>query len=163
MTYIKVGHIISTHGLKGEVKIKTDFKYPDLVYYKGFTLYIGASKIKVTINTIRSNYQLLSFDEYYDINDVIPFCHQLIYCDRSHLATNQDIILPTDLMDFKVITTNNRYIGMVSDYDSNGVQDILIIVSDKKRVLIPIVFDIIKNIDFDKHQIIINEIRGLIE
>ena len=41
MDYIYLGTITSTHGIKGEVKIKSNFDKKDLVFKKDFTLYIG--------------------------------------------------------------------------------------------------------------------------
>ena len=41
MKYIYIGDIVNTHGLKGEVRLISDFEYKKKVFKKGFKLYIG--------------------------------------------------------------------------------------------------------------------------
>ena len=33
MKYVLIGKIVNTHGLKGEVRILSDFKYKDRIFY----------------------------------------------------------------------------------------------------------------------------------
>ena len=41
MSYIKIGKIATTHGIKGELKILSNFEYKDKIFIPGFKLYIG--------------------------------------------------------------------------------------------------------------------------
>ena len=36
--YIKIGQIVNTHGIKGELRIISDFKYKDKIFVKDFNL-----------------------------------------------------------------------------------------------------------------------------
>ena len=38
MKYIYIGDIVNTHGLKGEVRLISDFEYKKKVFKKGFKL-----------------------------------------------------------------------------------------------------------------------------
>ena len=38
--YILVGKLVNTHGIKGEVKILSDFEYKTRVFKKDFKLYL---------------------------------------------------------------------------------------------------------------------------
>ena len=40
MDYILIGKIVNTHGIKGELRIKSNFLMKDKVFKKGFALYI---------------------------------------------------------------------------------------------------------------------------
>ena len=44
MEYIYVGQINGTHGLKGELKLKSNFKYKDKILKENFNFYIGKEK-----------------------------------------------------------------------------------------------------------------------
>ena len=44
MEYVNVGKIYTTHGLNGEVKVKSNFNYKDKIYVNGFNFYIGKDK-----------------------------------------------------------------------------------------------------------------------
>ena len=46
MKYIIIGKIVNTHGIKGELRILSDFKYKAKIFKKGFPLYIGHTKEK---------------------------------------------------------------------------------------------------------------------
>ena len=39
MDYIYIGKIVNTHGIKGEVRILSDFKYKDRIFKNGFNMY----------------------------------------------------------------------------------------------------------------------------
>ena len=57
MKYIIIGKIVNTHGIKGELRILSDFKYKDKIFKKGFPLYIGHTKEKEIINIIEQKTQ----------------------------------------------------------------------------------------------------------
>ena len=40
MEYIYVGKIVNTHGIKGEIRILSDFKYKNEIFKENFKLYI---------------------------------------------------------------------------------------------------------------------------
>ena len=41
MKYVYLGKIANTHGIKGELRILSNFKYKSRVFNKGFKVYIG--------------------------------------------------------------------------------------------------------------------------
>ena len=45
MKYINIGKLVNTHGIKGEVRIVSNFKYKDRVFIPGMKIYIGTDKI----------------------------------------------------------------------------------------------------------------------
>ena len=40
MDYIKIGKIVNTHGIKGEVRLLSKFPYKDKVFVKDMIIYI---------------------------------------------------------------------------------------------------------------------------
>ena len=50
-----IGNLVNTHGIKGEVKIISKFKYKSQVFKKGNNLYIDEEKL--TINSYRPHKQ----------------------------------------------------------------------------------------------------------
>ena len=49
MKELYLGKIVNTHGLKGEVRILSDFEKKDRIFQPGKRLYIGPSRQEVTI------------------------------------------------------------------------------------------------------------------
>ena len=49
MDYIKIGKIVNTHGIKGEVRLLSKFPYKDKVFVKDMNIYIDKKDISRTI------------------------------------------------------------------------------------------------------------------
>lgn len=161
MEYVYIGEIVNTHGIKGEVRILSDFKYKSEVFISGFNLYIGKDKIKEVINTYRvhKNYDMVTFIGINDINDVLKYKGMNVYINKEEL--NIDGILDEDIIGMTVYS-NNKEIGTVTEIMKNVAHDILVIEKDKKRSLVPYIDEFIEKIDVDNKRIDIKEIEGLL-
>ena len=75
MEYIYIGDIVNTHGIKGEVRIISDFKFKDQVFKKGIKVYVGRFKDELIINSYRTHkiYDMVTFEGINNINDVIIY------------------------------------------------------------------------------------------
>ena len=70
--YIYVGKIVNTHGIKGEIRILSDFDKKNKVFIPGMIIYIGRKKEKKVIRTYRhhKNFEMITMNGYSDINEV---------------------------------------------------------------------------------------------
>ena len=160
--YILVGKIINTFGIKGELKINSDFEYKDRVFVKDFNIYIGEEKVKEIINThrIHKNYDMVLFNGYSNINEVLKYKGKNIYIKRDDLILNDNEVLLSDLIGYKVID-NNQEIGVVIDYESN-INNVLLKVMGSKTFYIPYIDEYVIKIDKDSKEIITNNGGSLI-
>jgi 16S rRNA processing protein RimM len=167
MEYIKVGRIINTHGIKGELKVfpLTDNldRFDDLKI-----VYLGNNKEKVEIEQVKYHKGLviIKFREFDNINQVLRFKDDFIYIDEEDkVKLPEDHYFIFDIIDCDVYDTEGRKIGIVIDvlqYTSNDVY----VVKDQdknKQYLIPAVKQFIVDIDVDNKKIIIDPIEGMIE
>ena len=161
MEYIYIGEIVNTHGIKGEVRIRSDFKYKSEVFKSGFNLYIGKDKTKEIINTYRvhKNYDMVTFININDINDVIKYKGMNVYINKEEL--NIDGILDEDIIGMTVYS-NKKEVGMVTEIMKGVAHDILVVEKEKERHLIPYIDEFISNIDVENKRIDIKEIEGLL-
>lgn len=162
MDLIYIGEIVNTHGIKGELRIISNFKLKEDIFKKGFNLYVGRQKEKQTINTYRKhkNYDMVTFVGIDNINDVLIYKGDKAYIDRNDLK--KDVILNEDLIGFDAIY-NDHIIGQLSEIANNNAHDILIITKEEKRYLVPFIKEFIKDIDVNTKKIYINELSGLID
>lgn len=162
MDYIYIGEIVNTHGIKGEVRLISNFERKDLVFKKNFNVYIGDQKEKLVINTYRrhKNFDMLTFDNINDINDVIMYKGEKVYILRTDL--NVDIHLKTDLIGFDVIY-NNKSIGYLSYFFNNNAYDIMVIKGSFKDNFVPYLDEFIERIDYQNKKIYIINMEGLID
>lgn len=161
MNYIYIGDIVNTHGIKGELKIISHFKYKNNVFIKGTPIYIGKNKEKQVINSYRKHkiFDMITLLGFNDINEVLKYKGEPVYIDKNEIKI--DGILNEDLIDMDVYN-DESFIGKVTDILNNGVYDILVIEKENNKNLVPNINEFIKKIDLENKKIQINMIEGLI-
>lgn len=161
MEYIYLGTLVNTHGLKGEVRLLSDFEYKNLVFKPNFKLYIGKNKEEVTINTYRvhKNFDMLTFLNITNINDVLKYKGQYVYAKREDI--NHDGYFKEDLIGMEVYVSD-ILVGKVIEIMKSKAHDILVIKGNKKH-MVPFIKEFINNVDTNKKNIIINSIGRLFD
>lgn len=155
---VYIGKIVNTHGIKGEVRIVSDFKYKDLVFKSEFNIYVGKKREKLTIATYRThkNYDMVTFNGINDINDVLCYKGDSVYINREDIEI--DGYVNEEIIGLEVYS-KERLIGSVTSIVNNGAHEIIVI-NDKHMV--PFIPQFIENIDLENKKVFINEIDGLI-
>ena len=163
MNYIYLGIITSTHGIKGEIKIKSSFLEKNLVFKKDFKIYIGENKILEVINSYRPHkgFDMITLKGINDINEVLKYKGLKVYINRDDLNLKDEEFLITDLIGFKIINDNKEY-GIVSDIVETKA-NILLYVIDNKPYYIPYIKEFIKEVNLAKKQIIVDRVGELDE
>ena len=156
-----VGKIVGTHGIKGELKVKSDTSFDR--FKKGNVLYIEKEE-KITINSSRvhKGLHLITINGLTNINDVLMYVNKNIYVphDRSELEEGEYYY--EDLIGLICYDSNKEEIGEVIDLQEVPQGLILEIRGKEKTILIPYVDEFIEEIDLDNKKILINEIEGLL-
>lgn len=147
---IYIGKIVNTHGIKGELRILSKFKYKNEIFKENNYLYIDNKKYQIRTHRIHKNYDMVTLDNYSNINGVLFLKNKEVYSLREYVKE----ILPEDLIGYDVIKDNENY-GKVKYITANTVQDILVTNTNKKIIFIK---EFIKKIDNEKKQIIVGGI-----
>lgn len=154
MDYIYIGKIVSTHGIKGELRLISNFDYKELVFKKNTPVYIGKDKIKETIVTYRphKNYDMVCLYGYNNINDVLKYKGEKVYVVKNEVDGLNKKVTKQELLGFDVYLCDNR-IGTVKDIYSTGNDNYVveIIKENGKKVLAP--FALIDEVDSLKRQV----------
>ena len=152
MKYINVGKLVNTHGLKGEVRILSNFRHKKNVFVKGMKLYIGKKKEEFTINTYRFHkiYDMVTFDGINNINDIEYLKGLNVYINEDDLKLDGEIY-SGKLIDFKVIC-DNKEIGIVTEIIDTPANEVIRI---GEKILIPYIDEFIEKIDLENKTIYI--------
>ena len=148
MEKVLVGKYVKTHGIKGEIKIKSNFKYKDRVFKVGNLIFIGEKEFEITGYRIHQDYDMITLKGINDINEILPLKGSFVYFDKEYLDTD---LINLDLY------MKDRLIGKV--------QEISYVTKTKKLLIVDnhyIPYELIKNIDFKSKKIEIEEVSGLI-
>lgn len=163
MEYVYIGKIVNTHGIKGEVRLLSKFKFKDRVFIPGMKIYIGKEKIEEVINTYRPHKQfdMITMKGYTNINEVLKYKTQKVYINKEDLRLGSDEYLDEDLIGLNVMV-DNKIVGEVIRIDIYPHQNLLVVKVEGKSCLIPYVSDIIEEVNFNEGYIAIKNIKGLI-
>lgn len=160
MEYVKIGKLVNTHGIKGEVRILSNFDKKSLVFVVGRKLYIGDNKELVTIESYRPHkvYDMCVFSEYNYINDVLKFKGKNVYVNREDLSLNEDDYLESDLIGMNLIY-NNLSLGSIKDIINNNGYKLLLTSEDK---YIPYNKEFISEVSLSNREVILKNLEGII-
>ncbi|MGL4949535.1 MAG: ribosome maturation factor RimM [Anaeroplasmataceae bacterium] len=165
MNYYKIGTILNTHGLKGDLKVKviSDFNR----FKKNVTVYclLDNNYVELTINSVKEYDKniLVTFKELLDINKVLIYKNKDLYIkeEQREKLSNDDFYY-TDLLNKDVYNTNNELKGVVIEVREVPQGHILVIKqpNSTKNGLIPFRKEFVLEVLEDK--IIINQLEGLL-
>lgn len=159
MDLVYVGKLVNTHGIKGEVRLISNFEYKDRAFKKGNHFYIGEEKERVTINSYRHHkmFDMFIFEEYSYINDVLKFKGKKVFIDKKELLLGDNDLLLTDYIGLDGYF-ENKVIGKVTDIiDNNGYR--LFLVNGK---YIPFNSEFVDRVDIKENKIFFKNVRELL-
>lgn len=164
MRYIYIGKIVNTHGIKGELRILSDFKYKKKIFKHDTKIYISNEKTEETINTYRPHKQfdMITLVGYNNINEVLKYKGQKVYIKDTDIKLEENEYLDEDIIGLTVIY-NNKEVGYIKKIEKYPHQDLIVVKRMQKEYLIPYISDIIESISLQEKKIIIKNIKGLIE
>ena len=162
MKYYMCGHIMTTHGINGDLKVKS---YSDFDrFYKGARLFILHGKDYIEVKVIRAtafgNYLLVRFENLEDINLVEKYHSDDIYV--SELDRKDDLdegeFYYSDLIGKRVINQDGIDRGVVEDIREMPHAKYLAVRYNDKIHLVPFIDEFIGDVT---DTIVVKEIEGL--
>ncbi|AEA01169.1 MULTISPECIES: ribosome maturation factor RimM [Aerococcus] len=172
--FYRVGKIVNTQGLKGEVRVIATTDFPEKRFQPGSQLVIFDHKnieawVEVVSHRQHKNFHILSFKGMTSINDVEGFkgMEIMVAAKERHsddLAEGE--FFYDQIIGLVVYDLTGKELGKVKTITQLGPNDVWTIQRNqpgKKDVLIPYIDDVVKSIDLDDKKIVIDALEGLID
>ena len=159
MGLVYIGKITSTHGIKGELKIKSSFEYKDKVFVIGNKLIIDNKEYIIKSHRVHKGFDMVTLNDYKDINEVLFLLNKKVYITKENNCIS-DIILDEDLKNFDAVINGEKVIIKEVFFASPNNKIIRILINDKE-VLVPFNKEFIKSINKDKKEVNIELIDGM--
>lgn len=159
---IYIGKIVNTHGIKGELRILSNFSKKDKVFKSGMIIFIGEEKIKEEIVSYRCHkeFDMITLKNYSNINEVLKYKGKKVYVTRISLELSINDYLEEDLINLYVFE-NGKLLGKVEEIVYNKYNPLLFICGDKNFYL-PLKGNFIKKVDIKQKRIEVENAKDLI-
>ncbi len=155
-----IGTIVSTHGIRGELRILSDFPFKDRVFMVGHTLVIDQKEYKIRSYRVHKKFDMVTLDDYQDINEVLFLLKKKVYCFKKDISLSDQEILDEDLISFEVISEDGKKGYIQEIFMASESNKILRVVFDKE-VLIPFFSPMVQKIDKNQKQIYVKLLDGM--
>lgn len=167
-TYLNVGKIVNTHGIKGEVRVQSITENPEERYQVGSKLVIEMDKneqIPVTVSShrVHKNFDLLTFEGYSSINDVEQFKNKMLQIDEELLPELEEgVYYENEIIGSTVLDEKSNKIGTLKEILFMPANDVWVVKRPgKKDLLLPFIESVILNVDTINKEIIVHVLEGL--
>ncbi len=164
--YLELGQIVSTHGIKGEVRFNPWCDTPEFVK-KFKTLYFdnkGEKAIKVLSARPHGNVAILLLEGVNSVDEAKSLKNKILYMKRADAQIPEGNWFIQELFDCTVIdAANGKILGTISDVSETGANDVWHIKTQKGEVLIPAIKQVVEAVDVENGIVKINPLKGLFE
>ena len=160
MDDIYIGKIVSTHGIKGELRILSNFQFKDKVFKVDNKLIIDDKEYIIKSYRVHKKFDMVTLNDFNDINQVLYLLKKDVYFDRDNLELENNEILDSDLITYKVMTTTGKK-GIIKDIFYASSDNKVIRCLFDREVLIPYNSPMIIDINKEEKLLIIELIEGM--
>jgi len=165
---IPVAKILSTHGIKGELKVSPLLSYSEiLLQIKRFYL-TKNKKDFLEVENIRKgpgyNVYLVKFKNI-DFEEAQSLTNQILYIDFEDLPDlEEDEFYYYQIIGFKVKDKNNKLWGKIKEIMPMGEYDLILVKTESgEEFYIPLVEEYVEELDLYSKTILVKDIKALVE
>ena len=165
---VPIGELIKPHGIRGELKIlffnedSKSLKDNQGIFLKDRKSNFYKYKIeKVIYSMKKSRVKFFEIDSIDDAEKLRGFILNIPRADLPKLKNNEYYL--NDLIGYELVDKSDNSYGNVNDVLHFPANDILAVSLNDKEYLIPIIDDVILNINHKSKEIIIDPILGLFD
>lgn len=156
MEKMEIGKILTTVGLKGEMKVLPETK--DINRFKKLKeVYVDNDRYIVEYAHVRNNKVCLKLKDINKIEDAEKFRNKLIFIDRKDsVKLDKDEYFAVDLMGCEVYYKED-YIGLITEVANYGASDIIFLKNKGIEKSFVYVEDLFENVDLINKKIYVTD------
>ena len=160
MDKVYIGKVVKPHGIKGEIRILSNFPFKDKVFVVGNEIIIKDKSYKIMSYRVHKGFDMITLNGFSNINDILFLLKQDVYFDKSHLSLTDNDVLDEELITFDVYDQAGN-IGKIVDIFMASSNNKIIRVMFDREVLIPLSSPVIKKIDKKNKKVDVELIEGM--
>lgn len=164
--YLEIGQIVTTHGIKGEVRVKPWCDSSEILtcFEK---LYFDKGKTEAVIENARvhKNIVIMKLAGIEDMNSAAALRNRILYVKREDFPLPEGTYFVADLLGLEVKDKDSgKTYGKLTDVLKTGANDIYEVTQDSgRKIYIPKIPETDVEIDFNNSFISVRMLKGLID
>lgn len=165
--FLETGQIVSTHGVKGEVRFQPWCDSPE--FMKRFkVLYFGnkgEDPVKVLSCRPHGPIVILKLSGIDTVEEAQKLRNKTLYMNRKDAKLPKGDWFIQDLLGCRVYDADRKekFYGILSDVAQTGANDIWYIEKEGKEYIIPAIKDVVVQVDVEQETIFIRPLRGIFD
>ena len=163
--YLEAGKIVTTHGIRGEVKIMPYTDYPELLcdfdrlFIGKDHREIGVERSRVFQNTVIAKLEGIDTPEAAE-----KLRNKILYMHRDDLELDEDTYFIQDPIGMEVRDADSGIVyGNIADVMQTGANDVYVIQGGDREYLVPAIADVVISTDMDNDVMTIRPLDGLFD
>ncbi|MBO7473271.1 MAG: 16S rRNA processing protein RimM [Ruminococcus sp.] len=163
--YLEAGKIVTTHGIRGEVKIMPYTDSPELLA-EFDRLFIGKGHEEVFIERSRvfKNTVIAKIEGVDTPEAAEKLRNKVLYMHRDDLELDEDTYFIQDLIGMEVRDADTAEVyGTIADVMQTGANDVYVIKGQDREYLVPAIADVVISTNTDENIMTIRPLDGLFD
>ena len=163
---VPLGQILKPHGIKGELKVlfynenSNSLENNQIVFLKNLDNEIIEYKIeRISYSFKKNRIKFFDINTIGEAEELRGYTLNVLRSNLPKLAKNEYYL--NDLVGYLLIDDSNKNYGIVSDVLVLPANNVLSVTMENKEYLIPLIDDVILDINQEEKKIIIDPIEGL--
>lgn len=166
-----VGKIVNTHGIRGELKVVPQTDFPDIRFRKGSRLVLTDAEMTTRVPVIvesgrpQKNVYLVKFSGLDDINQVEKYKGWMLKVTEEDLVELEEgEYYYHQIIGCTVQTEEGEVLGTIGEILSPGANDVWVVNRPQgKPVLVPVIDDVLINVDVAGKRVTIRVMEGMMD
>ena len=159
---LEVGQVVNSYGIKGFLKIVP--LVDTIEQFKSFKILYMQNKEELEVEEVKfsKNLVLVKVKGIDTIEDALKFKNLYLYAKREDIKLEEGAHFIVDLIGLEVYTEEGKLLGILKEVLQPGANDVYIVENEnKEQILLPVIPDVVKNIDIPNKKIVVHLIGGL--
>lgn len=161
---LELGKVVNTHGIRGEIKIQPWCDDPGIFDELAY-LYIGGRRYEVLRTRFHKNCEIVAVEGIETIDDAEQLRNQIVTIEREMLGElPEGTYYIADLEGLTVRTAEGEVLGTIDEVIKTGSNDVYVLKSPRKKpVLIPVIDQVVREVNLEEGYVLVELMEGLID
>lgn len=163
--YLEAGKIVTTHGIKGEVKIMPYCDSAELLA-EFDRLFIGKNHDEIIVERARvqKNMVIAKLEGINTPEEAEKLRNKMLFMHRDDLELDDDTYFIQDLIGMEVKDADSDALyGTIADVMQTGANDVYVVRGEDREYLVPAIADVVISTDLDSNIMTIRPLDGLFD